>query len=114
MAVASPQRGPCWTTDWPGLDTGYLPDLRLEMVGAWRARPPAGGHSEWTGYHYYLGNNKEVFDAELYAIFWALSIIDQRQETGHRYTIFGDSTAAIDVTGRGLDPQDLTQRGLAE
>ena len=32
----------------------------------------------------------------MYAIFQALSIINQRQERGHRYTVFVDSTAAID------------------
>ena len=36
-----------------------------------------------------------MFDAEVYAIFRALSI-DQRQERGHRYTVFVDSTSAID------------------
>ena len=45
---------------------------------------------------FHLGNNKEVFDAEVYAIFRALSIIDQRQERGHQYTVFVDSTSAID------------------
>lgn len=34
--------------------------------------------------------------AEVYAISQALSIIDQRQESGHRYTIFVNSAAAID------------------
>ena len=66
-------------------------------VGAcvWRTHAPAGGLSGWTGRHY-LGNNKEVFDVEVYAIFRALSIIDQRQESGHRCTAFVDSTSATD------------------
>ena len=34
----------------------------------------------WTGRCYHLGRNKEVFDAEVFAIYRALSIIEQRQE----------------------------------
>ena len=88
-------------SSWSGRDTIWTNRSRLDSgkVGAacvWRTRVPADGPSKWTGHRYYLGNNKEVFDAELYAIFRALSIIDQRQKCGHRYTIFGDSTAAID------------------
>lgn len=49
----------------------------------------------WTGRRYHLGNNKEVFDAETYAILRALKIFDRRQESGRSYTIFADSTAAI-------------------
>ena len=50
--------------------------------------------------------NKEVFDAEVYTIYRAHSILDRRQESGHRYTLFVDSTAAInrirsDHTGPG-------------
>lgn len=40
-----------------------------------------------------MGNNKEVFDAESFAILGALRIFDQRQEGG---LIFVDSTAAIE------------------
>ena len=43
----------------------------------------------------YLGSNKEVFDAETFAIYQALKILDQQQATGQRYTIFSDSQAAI-------------------
>ena len=43
----------------------------------------------------HLGNNKEVFDAEIYDILRALKIVDQGQESGHRCAIFADSTAAI-------------------
>ena len=48
-----------------------------------------------TNLHGGLGNNKEVFDAETYAIFRALKYFNRRQENGHRYIIFADSTAAI-------------------
>ena len=40
--------------------------------------------------------NKEVFDAEAYAIHQALSTADQRQESDHRYTIFLHSTTSIE------------------
>ena len=51
---------------------------------------------DWTGRRYHLGTNKEVFDAEVFAIYQALRVIGQRQESGHRYTLFVDSTSAID------------------
>ena len=50
----------------------------------------------WTGRRFHLGTNKEVFNAESYAIYQALRILDQRQESDHRYTVFVDSTATID------------------
>ena len=40
----------------------------------------------WTGRRFYLGSNKEVFDAETFAVYQALCAFDQRQERGHRYT----------------------------
>ena len=83
-----------WTvTQRPG-DTIWADGSRLDCgkVGAvcvWRT--PGG----WTGRRFYLGN-EGVFDAAVYAISRAPSIIDQRQERGHRYTVFVDSTSAID------------------
>ena len=47
------------------------------------------------GGRFHLGSNTEVFDAEVYAIYQALCTL-YRQEGGHRYTIFVESTAAID------------------
>ena len=64
---------------------------RIES-GACVCQSPSG----WTGRRFYLGTNKEVFDAETFAIYQALRVLDRRQESGHRYTIFVDSTAAID------------------
>ena len=49
-----------------------------------------------TSRRFHLGTNKEVFDAEVFAIYQALCAVGQRQESGHRYTVFVDSTAAID------------------
>ena len=42
-----------------------------------------------------MDSNKEVFDAEVFAIYQALRIIDRRHESGRRYTLFVDSTAAM-------------------
>ena len=44
---------------------------------------------------FHLGSNKEVFDAEVYAIYQSLSIMDQRQKNGRAYTLFVDSAAAF-------------------
>ena len=80
---------------WTQRDTIWTDESRLDSgnVGAacvWKTT------SGWTSRRFHLGGNKEVFDAEVYAILQALSIIDQRQESSHRYTIFVDSTSAID------------------
>ena len=62
-----------------------------------------GGCTDW---RYHLGPNKKAFDAEVYAIYQALDILDQRQESGRQYTVFVDSTAAIDRirSGSGQSP----------
>lgn len=52
------------------------------------------------GCRYRLSNNKEVFGAETYAILREL-IFDRGQESGNCYTIFADSTAAINQIGPG-------------
>ena len=80
-----------WTAD----NTLRTDGSRLECgrVGAACAWTTPQG---WTGQHFHLGSNKEVFDAEVFAIYQALRVIDQRQETGRNYTIFVDSTSAIE------------------
>ena len=65
----------------------------------WR---PAG----WTGRRYHLGDNKEVFDAVLCALYRALETFELRNETNRQFTVFTDSMAAIsrpatDNTGPG-------------
>ena len=50
---------------------------------------------EWVWRGFYLGSNKEVFDAETVAIYQALKILDRQRTTGQQYTIFSDSQAAI-------------------
>ena len=53
----------------------------------------------WNGRRYHLGSNKEDFDAEVFAVYRALSVIEQRQERERQYTIFVDSTSAITRVG---------------
>ena len=51
------------------------------------ARPRGGdGPGGWIARRFHLGTNKEVFDAEIYAIYQALRTTYQRQESGHGYT----------------------------
>ena len=56
----------------------------------------------------YLGKNKEVYEAEVYAIYRALKIIDQRGEDGHQFTISSYSASAVDRTCS--DTMDPSQR----
>ena len=50
----------------------------------------------WAGERFYLGRNKEVFDAEPYTIMRAMGILLKRNEPGKNYTIFSDPTTTID------------------
>ena len=66
---------------WRGEDTIWADVSRLDNgnVGAaycWKT--PSG----WTGRRFHLGTNNEVFGAEVYAIYQALSIIDREQGRG--------------------------------
>jgi ribonuclease HI len=57
-----------------------------------------GGEKEvghWDGQAFNLGTNKEVFDAELNAIFRAMVRFAQRRESHRHYTIFADAQAAL-------------------
>ena len=49
----------------------------------------------WTGRRFHLGTNKEVFDAEVYAIYQALRIFEERGQSGEKYTVFPDCQSAI-------------------
>ena len=64
------------------------------------------GRGSWKEQGTYLGRNKEVFDAELFAIGQALEEFKGRKESNREYTVFSDSQAAIsriqhDRTGPG-------------
>ena len=56
----------------------------------WRS-PEVG----WTGRRFQLNKNKEVFDAEVFAVWQALRALEQRNERDREYTAFVDSTSAI-------------------
>ena len=43
----------------------------------------------------YLGKNKDVLDAEVFAILRETRLLDGRDESSQGYTIFSDSQAAI-------------------
>ena len=80
---------------WSRRDTIWTDGSRLECgkMGAACIWKTAGG---WDGLCFHLEDNREVFDAEVYAISQVLEVLDRRQESGRRYTIFVDSTSAID------------------
>ena len=87
------------------MDTVWTDGSRLEdkKVGAAVAFKSRSG---WKQEGIYLGRNKEVFDAEVFAIREALRVLNRRGEAGKRYTIFSDSQAALsriqhDRTGPG-------------
>jgi ribonuclease HI len=56
---------------------------------------PSSHRSRWDGQAFHLGNNKEVFDAELYAIYQAIIRFGKRREHNKAYTIFADAQAAL-------------------
>ena len=83
-----------------------------ERVGAAIAFKRRGS---WKEQGTYLGRNKVVFDAELFAIGQAREEFEGRKESNREYTIFSDSQAAIsriqhDRTGPG---QSLAVRAIA-
>lgn len=62
----------------------------------------------WDAASFHLGRNKEVVDAELYAIYEALLLFASWITQGHHYTVFADPQSAIqrcasDITGPGQD-----------
>ena len=77
------QEGTVWT------DGSRLDDGRVGAAWAWQCR------GEWQEDGIFLGTNKEVFDAEVYAIHEAVALLDRREEREQNYTVFSDSQAAI-------------------
>ena len=47
---------------------------------------------------FHLGTNKVVFDAEVYAIYQALKIFEERHQSGKQYTVFSDCQPTIKRT----------------
>ena len=86
-------------------DTVWTDGSRLESgaIGAAIAFKVDGG---WKREGFYLGENKEVVDTEVFAIGRALRTLNGRGEESRSYTIFSDSQAALsrvqhDRTGPG-------------
>ena len=75
--------GTIWT------DGSRLGNGGVGAVRTWKTR------EGWTGKRFRLGNNKEVFDVEVFAIYQALRIFEARQDTGQKYTVFSDSQSSI-------------------
>ena len=49
----------------------------------------------WTERSTYLGTNKDVFDAEVFAILRAVRLLNGRGEEGQAYTVFSDSQVVV-------------------
>ena len=75
------------------LGTMWTDDSRLQsgQVGAAAVWWEEG---RWRGAGTFLSTNKEVFDAEVFAI-QAIRLLNARGECGRSYTIFSDSQAAV-------------------
>ena len=76
-------QGTIWT------DGSRFDDGKVGAACAWQTE------DGWTGRLFHLGNNKEVFDAEIFAIYQALKVFETREQTGRKYAVFSDSQAAI-------------------
>ena len=76
---------------WTAGGTIWMDGSRFDSGGAcvWERS------GEWQGHRFYLGNSKEVFDAEVFAIYQALRVFEPRQESGRPLTIFANSQAAV-------------------
>ena len=68
-----------------------------------RTYAPGRREAGWMCRRYHLGKNKQVFDAELYALHQAVQIFDERNEQSQCCTILSDSTerARSDEMGLG-------------
>lgn len=72
---------------------------------------PRPVNAGWTGRRYHLSDNKEVFDAEAFALYQALKILDARNGKGAKCTVFSDSTAALTSNVRPNRPGPGFRRG---
>ena len=77
-------------SEWSSPDTVWTDgsqkdDGRVGAACVWRTQ------EGWIGRRYHLGTKKEVFGAEIFAIYQALRALNQRQESGHQYAVFVDS-----------------------
>ena len=77
------QSGTVWT------DGSRLENGKVGAAAVWWEE------GRWRDAGTFLGTNKEVFDAEVFAILQAIRLLDARGECGRSYTVFSDSQAAI-------------------
>ena len=63
---------------------------RIGAACAWQEQD-----GEWKGRRFHHGDNKEVFDVEVYAIYQALKTFEGRRQSGKTYTVFSDCQPAI-------------------
>ena len=70
-------------------DGSRLNNGRVGAAWAWQQ----GG--EWREEGIFLGTNKEVFDAEVFATHRAVDLLNRRGEREQHYTVFSDSQVAI-------------------
>jgi hypothetical protein len=90
-------------TDWTDkectawTDGSRLDDGKVGCSVVWAVEEEAGTSrcNRWEGQAYHLGSNKEVFDAELYAIYQAIMRFGKRRDHNQTYTIFADAQAAL-------------------
>jgi ribonuclease HI len=81
-----------WTDleDTAWTDGSRLEDGRVGCSVVWKEEG-----RRWRSKAFYLGRNKEVFDAELRAIYEAVFRSSSGVTPGRRYTVFADAQAAI-------------------
>ena len=64
---------------------------------------------------FHLGDNKEVFDAEVFAIYQALRVFESRGRFGRRFAVFSDCQPAIQRAGSDvLGPGQCWARAIIE
>ena len=96
-------QGTIWT------DGSRLGDGSVGVACSWQTE---GG---WRSRRFFLGSNKEVFDAELYAIYQTMGTLEAKGQTGRWYTVFSDSQAAIRrAVHDGLGPGQQWARATIE
>src|SRR4051812_7910203 len=72
------------------------------------------GKTEWRPKGTHLGTNKEVFDAELFALGTAAEIITRSRTIKSKARVFSDSTTTLNrIRHNGIGPgQALAQRAI--
>ena len=91
-------------------DGSRLGNGRVGAACAWRTR-----ERSWEDKRFHLGDNKEVFDAEVFAIYQALRTFESRGRSGRRFAVFSDCQPAIQEAGSdALGPGQCWARAIIE